>query len=615
MQRTPTTRREPLSHNDERGAVLVLVGVMLTVLMVVGALAVDLSALQRRGQSLQNTADAAALAGVAEWSEDGDAAAAEAKIRDLIQQNGIALTDDVELQIAFPSATEVSVELTDSDPDVFLSGLLGARGAIGRDATASIEQCNFLCNRTVLLPEPLPDPIETFGSGDGFTPIAIEDRLYAVNHHNREIACIERSTQQQCWAPQALFSGSADTGSTITTPVIDERIYYAGWDSWWRQTVVSCWDHSADARCSAQVNLGDHGHASIVEADGKLFVLTSSRKIFCLQPVTLSSCAGYWGGKDTALAAQFPWATSDLGTYAAVTVVHDQRIYHTNTTHNGGVFLHCWNAATDAACGSFGTHWLHTTGADRLEAYNNGRLFFYRDTSGDPTAICSIGQRSVECFDLINGSRQGSLESNLSGLFSTMQPYAWTSWAGTNTYHEYSNRLFLVGAYYSLTYCYDFTTESYCGGLQHYTALGWPQTYGYLSEGPCLIGLGDRSIFFTMDADMQLSCASAYTSVGLDPCTCSGVLAWPAITPIGTEDAGTFEARVIAEDGTLLLPDDGRDWMDLLTETLDLSTLDTNAGTITIEVFVESAPGQDAWSGLQTPGFVVGLDNRPQLVE
>ena len=69
---------------DDRGAVLALLAIVLFVVLVVAALAVDLSALERRGQTLQNTADAAALAGVVTWQETDDVGLARATVEDLV---------------------------------------------------------------------------------------------------------------------------------------------------------------------------------------------------------------------------------------------------------------------------------------------------------------------------------------------------------------------------------------------------------------------------------------------------------------------------------------------------------------------------------------------------
>lgn len=138
----------------ERGAVLALVAATLLLVLISGAIAVDLSALDRQGQTLQNTVDAAALAGVAEWTENGDRWATTELVEDLIAQNGIVLADGVSLDIEFPSPLELSIELSDTEPDVFLSGVIGMDGTLRRGAIARLETCDEGCDREIEVPEP-----------------------------------------------------------------------------------------------------------------------------------------------------------------------------------------------------------------------------------------------------------------------------------------------------------------------------------------------------------------------------------------------------------------------------------------------------------------------------
>lgn len=600
--------------SDERGAVLVLVAAVTVVLLMIGAIAVDLSALERRGQTLQNTADAAALAGVDVWIESGNQTQATSTIQDVIAQNGIDQSADVDVQIAFPSPDTVTVVLADDEPDVFLAGVVGLGGTLERVATAEIDRCDTTCNRTALLPEPLGVAVAAPGFGDGYIPTALDDRLYGINHHDIYIGCVDRRTSQPCWSGQLLFWNGGGTANRIQPSTINDRIYYVGWNAGSRETVMTCWDHAADSRCTEQAVLGDHGHATLVQTDGRLFAFTSDRKAFCRVPGTLQSCPGYVGGKDISLAAHPGWVDGDQGAYNSETLVHNGRIYHT-LSNQGEVFLHCWNPTTNLPCASFSAPRVNLTGADIYDPFNSGRLFLARDTAGTPTSICSMGERSLECYDFDSGDRVHADESQFDDLHGAAVSKAWQTWPGLITYHEFSNRLITVNSIESLTYCHDFTTQSYCGETLTNTTLGLPRTYGYIGDGRCLIGLGHESIFFSIKPDLAGSCDGSSRTVSLLPCNCSGALTWPPIEAAGTGLVEVFEARVLGADGSVLLPDDDRDWIDLTTDELDLSSIDLSLAPISIEFFAESLPGEDAWLGADDPGLVIGFDGSPKLVD
>ena len=114
MDRTALADASNENDEKERGAALILVALTLVIVMISGALAVDLSATSRRGQTLQNAADAAALAGVRVWVETGNATDAEAAVADILNQNGVAGGGTSAL-ITFPTPNELDVTITDAD--------------------------------------------------------------------------------------------------------------------------------------------------------------------------------------------------------------------------------------------------------------------------------------------------------------------------------------------------------------------------------------------------------------------------------------------------------------------------------------------------------------------
>lgn len=323
----------------ERGAVLALVAVTLFIVLVSGALAVDISALDRQGQSLQNTADAAALAGVAEWVDSGDPVATRTVIEDLIRQNGFALGDEIEVEIDFLDGAALEVDLVDTEPDVFLGGVVGFGSEIGRDASARYEQCEIGCRQELELPPPF-QPIHTIGSGDGFVPVSVGDRLYGVNHHSSTMSCVDRVTESQCFSDRPLFHGGRGTADNHYADVVGNRIYYVGWGG--GQTVLQCWDTTVEERCGSEISFGFQGHSTMIIApDNRIFVFTSSRKVFCVEAVTHATCAGYGGGRPTQLAELNSWSSSNNAAYKSYIAQHNGRIYHTLAS-GGRQHLHCW---------------------------------------------------------------------------------------------------------------------------------------------------------------------------------------------------------------------------------------------------------------------------------
>ena len=602
----------PSATTAERGAILPLLGGLLMVILLAGALAVDLSAIERRGQTLQNTADAAALAGVATWVESNDAVATRSIIEDVVEQNGLDLGADIDLQIDYISATRVEVELVDTEPDVFLAGVIGQGSDVERAAAAELERCDTSCNRTIEMPEPL-QPTEALGSGDGFLPTAVGTRLYAVNHHSTTIGCLERMTGAPCWPAQPLFSGGGLTGNVLVPAVVDERIYYTGWNGTFLESTLTCWDHQLDARCANEEQFGNHGHSTLVEANGRLYVFTSSRQVFCFVPPALSSCTGYETGKDTQLAGDTTWVISDSSAYSSSFRVHDQRIYHV-LSNDGMLFLHCWDLRTHLPCAGFGSHWLNATSPGTFDSHSNGRLFFARNPSGTPTSICALGQIELQCHDFVSGDRLTAEETQFQDLETAVSARPLATWPGLIYYHALSNRIFTVNAEQSYVYCHDFDTPAYCGEEQPITTLGVPRTYGFIGEGNCLIGLGHESIFYSMQPDMTSECTGSSRTAEIRPCTCSGAPAWPPIEAVGTGLLSTFEVRVLAPNGNLILPDDGSDAIDLLNEDLDLSPISFAYPYITLELYVEALPTTDPWSQPEIPGIELGYEGHPHLV-
>lgn len=592
---------------------LPLFALVLILLIVSAAIAVDLSALARRGQTLQNTADAAALAGVATWVETGDSVLATGRINDVINQNGVALGDDVAASISFPDANRVLVELVDDEPDVLMSAVVGIGQELTRNATAYHQVCGEDCERIIPSSPPL-GALLAVGSGDGFVPVVVGSRLFGVNHHGTQIGCVDRETEEQCFSAQPLFYESALTADVHYVHARDNLLFYVGWIPSSGDTIVTCFNVLTESRCTTSQSLGPERAATMFPIDDKLYIITSSRKIHCLELPDLANCSGYGGGLDTAVAAVTPW-TSTLGAYTSSGVVHDQRIYHV-LNDGGRVHMHCWDVGTTAPCGSFGAPHIHNTVKGTFDNYNNGRLFFHRDTNGTPTSICSLGEISVECRDLTTGDRISGDEANLAPLYSATSSREFGTWASIVTYHEGANRIFPTNSLFSITYCYDFNTASYCGEGYNSTSLGITRTYGFWTEPNCLIGLGHESIFFSQKLDLSGPCTAGSATGEIVACSCSGTLEWPSPVALGTTGVAEFNIRIFDKDGDVVVPSDGSPWFDLLSGSPDLSGIDFARGPLTIQAEIEPVAGANPWDGPTPPAIGITTDsNAPKLVE
>lgn len=92
---------------DERGAVLVVVGVLVAVLLAAGALVIDVGMLYRDRRQLQTAVDAGALAAAMDISEGRETSAAESTARDYVGRQSPLPPQSI--LVDFPAADQVSV--------------------------------------------------------------------------------------------------------------------------------------------------------------------------------------------------------------------------------------------------------------------------------------------------------------------------------------------------------------------------------------------------------------------------------------------------------------------------------------------------------------------------
>lgn len=125
-----------LSHffNEDRGQVLVLSAILILVILGITAFTTDIGFLQSNKRHLQNTADAAALAGARDLLDKKDAASVNASVNKYVTENGV---DENEVKaINIVDNKRVTVELEGSR-GLFFARVLGFSSTnVGARATA-----------------------------------------------------------------------------------------------------------------------------------------------------------------------------------------------------------------------------------------------------------------------------------------------------------------------------------------------------------------------------------------------------------------------------------------------------------------------------------------------
>lgn len=631
-----------LAREQERGAVLALLAIFTFIFLTVAALAVDLSALERRGQTLQNTADAAALAGVATWIDTADYARTLATVNDMLAQNGVA-GDDILVEVV-PSAGEVQVIITDDKPDVFLGSVVGFGGEISRSASARLEDCQIGCNTIVPLPEPFP-PTPVVGSGDGYYPVSVGNRLYAINHGGKEIACVDRTPNDgdevsACWENRLAHNYTDPrTGPVAHTVAVGPKLFWVAQE--FDQLRLYCWQTLSESPCDTSVQVAalyraeDLGHnfqtrgGGVVAVGRRIFVFTDDHRVHCFNSETVSRCGGYAGGLPTGMAnlGFLPLDPANGVTGSNIDRVVNEvtgQIFHTLHIRDTpaaaaigptGVFVDCWDTQTNNTCAGFTPHKIHET-----VQRQSGRLFLHRQANGFPDGVCSTGLGDVQCMDLF-GTESVTFENELSSLQSAL-PSAdqYTNGMGVHFYHAESNRLILTSPrQLSTIHCWDFTDAAYCGNLYGFAG-GPTEDYGFVSEGSCLYGLGHTSIFWAFTADMTPGCPGATAEVEIEKCNCGGVERWGQVSfnfDIGEDSPFTvLNVQVRDEDNNIIFPTDGSLWEQMVgrpSDIINLIGIPTTYETITLRVYLESEGAP--FEAEEPPSLLFGFREVPYLTE
>ncbi|MDY7106844.1 MAG: pilus assembly protein TadG-related protein [Actinomycetota bacterium] len=621
---------------DDGGQTLLIVALVLVVLSVSVGFAVDLGLLNRRAGQAQQAADAAALAVAVVAAETTDPTLLEEEAVELALANGFdGLDPDVGVEVEDLGDGRVRVVVTEQRiPMLFLGGLVGDR-SVQRSAVARFAGCGR-CELTLPLRAPL-DAVDVSGSGDGFVPIPVGERIFAINHKTRPgakvLICIDRLTNAPCPGyPKALTSvagsggtwGDMYTNVTPTAVAIGARIYYAGQRE--LDAGVGCWNTATDTSCGyvplALLPALSNQQFSVrvggpVVVDGDLYLISDDLRVHCVRVPELSPCLGYPRASGLAAAGLPPLVPLGGKSPPIDIQVVGSRLYAVQqyeSTHTLGAVvvepggrLHCFDTALDAPCPGFGGGTGHVTTMGLSGSGAAGQLFVRRDTSAQPDGVCVNRYDRHECFGL-----DGAPLEPVAGLGALIH--------GTNfdVYRELDlgGRTFFPGGYLKhSTICWDWTTASGCGT----TVWGATGDYGYALDGDCFIGLGHHAVFWSFDQEFERPCADASVEGELElrPCACrDGETRWADVVLRGADLAPgvDFSSFVVtlrnAATGELMAS------LDLLggDGAVDLTFLDPSVDRLAVTVDAE-AVGDHAWRDGEPPVLAFHIGDRPVLVE
>ncbi len=495
-------------------------------------------------------------------------------------------------------ATEMVTDFADVD----FSGTVDIIDALQvAQCTAAIP--NFSCPAQQFeLPSPFAIDDVSIGV-DGFVPILVGDRIYAIERTGSTIACVDRATQAPCWAPRSLLvNGGVGTTMAVTrSAAVGTDIYFLMRDGSTDQLAtngtlrLACWDTVTDALCAASATLPFTPSGVLHVTDDAAYVFTEYRDVYCFGLTDFAQCAGYEGGRATALQDEQMWVSDDGSDGWHGDVIADgDRVYAT-MSDSGAAWLHCWDVAAIAACAGFESSLLNDTRFDTTDAATAGRLFFHRSASGDPISICSQGERDgVDCRDLGTGAEDAAAEAGLSTVASAIS-YG-SDGLGISTYHSDSNRQLFVGTTdVSTTYCHDFDTNSYCGSFAAFAKGADTGAYGYAIEGSCAVGLGDAGYLYFMDpASLSSGCAAPVALTEIEPCQCPAL--WPRLKVVQVEGLSQFLIDVRDENLNQVALIDA-----LADGTVDLNEVVGDAQRLRFIYSAVPAPGQDPWADGEPP--------------
>ncbi|MEM7092228.1 MAG: dockerin type I repeat-containing protein [Actinomycetota bacterium] len=495
---------------------------------------------------------------------------------------------------------------------VVSAGELDGSGGVDVVDALLLAQCatrigNIACPTTVIdIDEPVTrDTLGVLGA-DGFVPVIVGERVYLIAHHSTEINCISLDGEL-CWPERTLYDGPEDaTSMNVTHPhLVGDRIHHLLWlgdtgqfPSVPGELILTCWDTSADARCSSSISLGFVGHAVLYGTTEALYVFAANQRVYCFEPADYQPCVGYDGGLSTAiddlpLDRPFAW-NSDR-------VALNGKVYVT-LAENNGVWLHCWDTTTASPCSGFTPSVVNGSEVGWAESWTSGRLFLARDTAGVPIAMCSVGRiERVDCVDLGSGAPEPVVEQQLAPALADLS-IPNPSFIGVTTYDPATNReIFVGGLLDSMIACFDYTVAGSCGEMYVGGAFGPAHPYGYVPIDECHLGGGHAGVVHWIRAEPFGLCVEDVL-IRHDIERSDGIRTWPRVRMIDADGLYRATLRVLDPGGDQLWPEHGLA-EDLLQAEVDLALLLSDDGAVTIEVEVTVDPTENPWS--QDPPYLL----------
>lgn len=451
---------------------------------------------------------------------------------------------------------------------------------------------------------PQPFATEDIDIGlDGFVPIPVGDRIYAIERAGNRIGCIDLATGSACWAPRSLLPQDAiGTTMAITrSAAVGDKIYFLIREGGvgplpTNGTVrLACWDTSTDQLCPQSIDLLVGKGAALHVAGDVAYAFGERRYAHCVSLASMTTCPGYGIGLATALLTEPDWVSGESVTaWHSDAISTGDRIYAT-LADGGSTWLQCWDAAADAPCAGFEPSILNDTRFISSDNERAGRLFFHRSPSGDPVAICSQGERDgVDCRDLVTGAPTATAEAALATVASRIS-YG-SGPLGISTYDPISNRQLFVGTNdQSTTYCHDFDTGSYCGSFSAFAAGAATGAYGYGMAGSCAVGLGNAGYVYFMDPGaLSVGCPAPVVATEIAQCQCPAT--WPRLKAVQVEGLSQFLIDVRDQDFVQVALIDA-----LAIDTFDLNEVAGGARRLHFVYSTLAAPGQDPWADNEPP--------------
>lgn len=465
----------------------------------------------------------------------------------------------------------------------------------------------------VQIPRPIPPIVTAASGGDGYIPMMAGDRIYAVWHHlpatgspAASMVCIDTITGTACPGYPKLLGrqSSYNQGQGI---YLNRKLYFKNRGA--TTHGVQCWDTLTEESCGYEPVAtlgpvtgtagGDGGwdqFSSPILYEGRMYFAAHDHRMYCFDPDSGTVCDDY----GLAGVARARWGERHVTTRLLNDVVaHDGRVYFSLATAWGdgplplSTKVDCFDLKAKAPCTGFGVNGVVS------ETEGTPYLFLRRNGAGIPTGFC-LGVRSgsddlpaqatTPCYDF-DGKNRSPIAS--APAFAQFRPYnVEETTIGTRTF---------FGRYSSLgAYCYDWSTAAPCTGTYFDAAGKSTQTtrehfYGFVARGGCMVGLGHKGIFMSVDPMTGATPCQHLTDTSnvasLKSAFCRDtryVDGWTKASLAGAAVEDFSRLDVAISDGTDSVVGDMR------TGVFDLTALSLGA-RIKIDVDATVNPGRDPW--------------------